>query len=98
SLEIGVDSVTFRYGKRFQTARALTYIRRDLSNHGIDTAFANYISRAGVDASLLKAPQYLPQRSDFSTIARLIRKSPLVIQSDSGIALRDFDSQWSIRL
>jgi hypothetical protein len=78
-------------------AQTLYYFKTDLSN-GSSGAFLRWCAAQGQGLSLLKAASYLPHSDRFSQSRQfLLDNSRLILQDDSGIPLRSFDSRWSLR-
>jgi hypothetical protein len=85
------------------TVRTLHYFCTDLSNGGLagkGAAFLNFVKRAHPDAAYFKAASYLTHEPDFSTIRNaVLANCPLIVQDDSGIPLRCFDTaRWRLQL
>ncbi len=81
-------------------AQTLYYFKTDLSNGGGSGKFLGWCAQQGPGMSLLKAASYLPHSDGFSTVrAFLLNNSRVIVQDDSGIPYRFFDSKrWSLRL
>jgi hypothetical protein len=81
--------------------QTLYYFTSDLANWAIKTnpGFSEFCERQGDGVSLLKAASYLMHAETFSqTREFLLTHSKLILQDDSGIPLRFFDSEkWVIR-
>jgi hypothetical protein len=81
--------------------QTLYYFQTDLSNDGIETqpGFLRFCGQQGSGNSLLKAASYLLHGEGFR-VARsfLLQHSALLLQDDSGIPLRSFETgRWTVR-
>ena len=95
--------VEIRYRRMEDTrARSLIYLRVDLSNQGLAAmpGYAAYARQFGVQASYVKSASYLMHTAEFSAIRDLLLEvSPAVLQDDSGIPFRQFESgSWQATL
>ncbi|HSI15862.1 MAG TPA: hypothetical protein VK961_27690 [Chthoniobacter sp.] len=81
-------------------SQSLYYFKTDLSNGGANGAFLAFCKRHGPGVSLLKSASYLMHEGSFTTIRNFIlTNSTLIVQDDSGIPFRDFDSRrWNVKL
>ena len=81
--------------------QTLYYFTSDLANWAIkaNPGFIKFCEQQGGSASLLKAASYLLQEETFSQVRGfLLTHSRLVLQDDSGIPLRFFESEkWVVR-
>lgn len=75
----------------------LLYVQADLSNDG-NTRLWTWLHSFGAGAAYLKAASYLLHEDSFSRArASLLRDSESILQDDSGIPLRFFEtSQWTL--
>ncbi len=77
--------------------QTLYYFRTNLAN-GASSAFLNWCARQGTGVSLVKSASYLMHTDGFSQCRRfLLDHSRLLVQDDSGIPMRAFDSRWKLR-
>ncbi len=94
----GVNVVFFGPGGAQQT---LYYFQTDLSNDGIKSqpGFISFCDHLGRGRSLLKAASYLPHHGGFTTARDfLLSHSATIVQDDSGIPIKNFDSaKWAVR-
>ena len=81
--------------------QTLYYFETDVSDDGIKSApgFMKFCEKQAPGKSLLKASSYLMHEGGFGRVRDfLLTESKVIVQDDSGIPLRYFDSnQWSIR-
>lgn len=101
---VGVDSSKVSSGVEIsftdtngQTPKKLYYFSADLSNSGIknNQAFAAYMKSLGKFTSFLKSDSYLVHLSHFSMIRDfLLNQSHALLQDDSGVPFKYFDSKW----
>jgi len=77
------------------------YFQTDLSDGGIedDPGFIRFCGELGTGTSLLKAASYLPHSGNFATARDfLLRHCAWIVQDDSGIPIKRFDSaHWDLR-
>ena len=82
-------------------AQTLYYFTTDLGNWGIKAqpGFIKFCERQGEGVSLLKAGSYLMHENGFSEVRDfLLRASKLIVQDDSGIPHRFFQTdKWQLR-
>ncbi len=82
-------------------AQTLYYFDSDLSNSGINShpGVMNFCRARGAGISFLKSASYLMHRNSFSEVrSMLLDLSLTVVQDDSGIPIRYFDSnRWIVR-
>lgn len=79
--------------------RTLYYFQTDLSNGGLpNSGFMTFCDTFGPSDSLVKSASYLLHGSHFSTARDyLLKKSAVIIQDDSGLPLRYFDTKkWEL--
>jgi hypothetical protein len=89
--------ISFRSGAGTQT---MYYFKADLSNGGSGEAVLNFCRRTGSDGlGLLKAASYLLHGDGFSKSREfLLSECRVIVQDDSGIPLRSFQSgRWQLR-
>jgi len=81
-------------------ARRAMYVSGDLSNSGFKSSYRNWVSSYGGGVAYFKAASYLMHDSAFSGIRDwVLSNSSAVVQDDSGIPFRNFDSaKWDVRL
>ena len=79
--------------------QTLHYFKTDLSNGGGNAAFLAFCKKLAPGLSLVKSASYLMHGDGFSTARDfLLANSSLIVQDDSGIPLRAFDSRrWTLR-
>lgn len=83
-----------------EKARRLDYVQANLANAGLksETALVAKLHALAPYVSFLKAAMYLPATARFSYLRRaLLDESSVVVQDDTGIAVRDFDATWAMR-
>ncbi len=84
-----------------EAARELFYFSRDLSNAGLDATpeFVAFLRRLGAFNAYMKSASYLLHMDDFTTLKDfLVASAGTVLQDDSGVPLRDLDSEiWDRR-
>lgn len=94
----GAKIVFFGPGGQKQT---LYYFTSDLSNEGIrgNPAFTRFCDHLGSGQSFVKAASYLMHIDAFHSARDfLLSHSKTLVQDDSGIPLRDFDTaRWNLR-
>jgi hypothetical protein len=94
----GVKVVFFGPSGAQQT---LYYFQTDLSNDGVKSqpGFLAFCDHLGIGSSLLKAASYLPHHPGFTTARDfLLSHSATIVQDDSGIPVKLFDSaKWAVR-
>ena len=94
----GVKISFFGIGGHAQT---LYYFTTDLGNGGIKAqpGFMKFCEQQGEGVSLLKAASYLMHENGFSDVRDfLLRSSKLIVQDDSGIPHRFFQTgKWQLR-
>ena len=74
------------------------YFKTDLSNGGGSAAFLRWCAAQGPANSLLKAASYLLHGDSFTNVRSfLLQHSRVIIQDDSGIPLRAFTKDWTVR-
>lgn len=74
------------------------YFKTDLSNGGGSAGFLKWCAAQGQGSSLLKAASYLMHTEGFSNVRTfLLQNSRVIIQDDSGIPLRAFTKDWTVR-
>ena len=83
--------------------RTLHYFCTDLSNSGLagkGGAFLEFVKRSHPGAAYFKAASYLTHEPEFSTVRNaVLANCPLIVQDDSGIPLRCFDTaRWRLQL
>lgn len=82
--------------------RELWYLRADLSNYGLhrDARILAFLQALGRPHSFLKSASYLLHRPSFTTFREaLLKASASVLQDDSGIPLRVYESRrWQVQL
>lgn len=79
----------------------LYYFSVDLSNGSVEkSGLLSFCRKLGRGDSLLKSASYLPHQNNFAAIRSfLLEQSDTIVQDDTGIPARDFDSaKWSVRL
>ena len=83
------------------TEQTLYYFCTDVSNDGIKSApgFLKFCEKQAPGMSLLKASSYLMHEAGFENARDfLLTRSKIIVQDDSGIPFRYFDSnKWNIR-
>jgi hypothetical protein len=82
---------------RLQT---LSYFSTDLSDGPVNrSGFLSYCASMGEGRALLKAASYLMHEGNFETVRKfLLNNTRVIVQDDSGIPLRHFDSaRWQLR-
>ncbi len=79
--------------------QTLYYFKTDLSNGGGSAGFLKWCAAQGPGVSLVKAASYLMHSDSFSTVRNfLLQNSSAIVQDDSGIPLRSFDTaRWNLR-
>ena len=79
--------------------QTLHYFKTDLSNGGGNAAFLAFCKKHAPGMSLVKSASYLMHGDGFSTARNfLLENSRIIVQDDSGIPLRAFDSRrWTLR-
>ncbi len=80
-------------------AQTLYYFSTNLADDGVRTSgFLKFCEKLGSADSFLKSASYLMHRSGFSSIRDfLLARSALILQDDSGIPLRYFDTKkWAL--
>lgn len=86
-------------GDKLQT---VYYFKTDLSDNGLNknAGFMKYMDALPLCVTYLKAASYLMHTPEFSVIRnKVFDKSLSILQDDSGIAFRFFDSKkWDLRL
>lgn len=83
-------------------SRTLSYLRADLSNGGLASApeIDRFLDGYRHRATFLKAASYLMHSPNFSAVRdRILTRSALVLQDDSGVPFRSFDeASWNRKL
>lgn len=78
-------------------SQTLYYFKTDLSNGG-SGGFLKWCAAQGPGNSLLKAASYLMHTDSFSQVRNfLLNNSRVIVQDDSGIPLRSFTRDWTVR-
>jgi len=79
--------------------QTLHYFKTDLSNGGGNAGFLAFCKKLGPGLSLVKSASYLMHGDGFSTARDfLLANSKIIVQDDSGIPLRAFDTRrWTLR-
>jgi hypothetical protein len=87
--------IRFKQGGGVQT---VYYFKTDLSNGGGSAGFLQWCAAQGPGSSLVKAASYLMHGDGFSNVRSfLLQNSRVIIQDDSGIPLRAFTRDWTVR-
>jgi hypothetical protein len=78
---------------------AMNYSGSQMSGLSTNTPFLQFLKRANINATYLKAASYLLHNPQFSTIRNLLtEESNLILQDDSGIPLRFINpDDWKVR-
>ncbi len=78
---------------------AMTYSGAQMAGLSTNTPFLQFLKRANINATYLKAASYLLHNPQFSTIRNLLtEESNLILQDDSGIPLRFINpDDWKVR-
>ena len=95
------EGVAIRFGDPRHGSRTLRYFALNLQNSrlGRKPGTVKYLDDLSAPATLIKSASYLLHKTYFSTIRDLIlSKSSLIVEDDSGIPYRYFDSAWDVRL
>ena len=79
--------------------QTLHYFKTDLSNGAGNAEFFGFCKKHAPGMSLVKSASYLMHGDGFSTARNfLLANSSIIVQDDSGIPLRAFDSRrWTLR-
>jgi hypothetical protein len=84
------------------TEHSLFYFSSDLSNGGFGKggALLNFLRKTHPDTAYIKSASYLMHEDDFSAVRNyLLAQMNIIVQDDSGIPLRSFDSRrWTLHL
>ena len=96
----GRSAVDIRFRQTYAGTKRLIYVSADLSNSGFDASFASWLNQFSGATAYFKAASYLPHDSSFSEIRSwVLGHCRSVLQDDSGIPYRSFDSQnWNVTL
>ncbi len=85
-----------------ESLHRLLYFSVNLSNQRLreDPQFMTYVGSLKDAVTLLKATSYMPHHAEFSMIREaILKQSAAVLQDDSGIPFRLFDSEhWKVQL
>lgn len=95
----GANGVQIIFSGRDRRPRKLYYFRTDLSDGGISgSGILKFCGFLGTGDSLVKSASYLMHTGGFSKVRNfLLSHSSVIIQDDSGIALRYFDpKRWQL--
>lgn len=88
-------------GKGGVSVRELVYLSMRLEAKSVDPATpeGKFFNRLRGVRTLLKSAVYILQDARYEALKNFIlRKSALIVQDDSGILFRDFNSGWDIKL
>lgn len=95
----GANGVRILFSGRDGRPRKLYYFRTNLSNGGVaKSGFLKFCATLGTGDALVKSASYLMHNAGFSrTRDFLLSHSSVIVQDDSGIALRYFDpAKWQL--
>ncbi len=94
----GRPGVEIRWLTGGGAVRTSVYVSGDLSNSGFNSGFRGWLAGFGRGAAYLKAASYLPHDDRFSQVRDFVlSQADVIVQDDSGIPLRFFDSaRWRI--
>lgn len=100
SVKLAGPSVEIDFNGPSGKSQTLYYVKTDLSNGAGNGQFLGFCKRHAPGASLIKSASYLMHGDSFSTVRNwLLANSSLIIQDDTGIPFRAFDSRrWNVRL
>ncbi len=100
SVKLNGPSVQIDFSSPSRGGQTLYYVKTDLSNGGGNAQFLGFCKKHAPAASLVKSASYLMHGDSFSTVRNfLLANSSLIVQDDSGIPFRSFDSRrWNVRL
>ncbi len=78
-----------------QGKKVLYYFSTDIANDGLDkSGFLNFLKTLAPGDSFIKSASYLPHRAHFSQLREfLLANSRHIVQDDTGIPLKFFDTQ-----
>lgn len=79
--------------------KTLYYFSTNVANRGVrSNGFLTFCDRLGVGDSLVKGASYLMHLDDFSDVRNfLLAHSNMILQDDTGIPIRFFDSNWKLQ-
>lgn len=95
----GANGVRIDFAGRDGRTRKLYYFRTDLSDDGVaKSGILKFCGSLGTGDSLVKSASYLMHTGGFSRVREfLLGHSSVIVQDDSGIALRYFDNaKWRL--
>lgn len=96
----GRSAVEIRFRQTFGGTKRVIYVSADLSNSGFDASLAGWLNQFSGATAYFKAASYLPHDSSFTSVRSwVLENCRSVLQDDSGIPYRLFDSQkWDVTL
>ena len=79
--------------------KTLYYFSTNVANRGVrSNGFLTFCDKLGVGDSLVKGASYLMHLDDFSDVREfLLTHSNTILQDDTGIPVRFFDSNWKLQ-
>lgn len=83
------------------SARRLDYVQLDLANASLknEAQFVADVHALAPYVAFVKAAMYLPAQARFSYLRQaLLDDAAVIVQDDTGIPFRHFDSKWAVRL
>ena len=94
------SSVQINFRGSTGRSQTLYYVKTDLSNGGGNAQFFSFCNKHAPGVSLVKSASYLMHMDSFSKVRNwLLANSTMIIQDDTGIPFRSFDSRrWNVRL
>ncbi len=100
NVEVTPTHAKIQFSGRGGKNQALHYFKTDLSNGGGHASYLSFCKQHAPGATLVKSASYLLHTDGFSSIRSfLLANSAVIVQDDSGIPYRFFDSaHWNVKL
>jgi hypothetical protein len=100
NVEVTPSPAQIQFSGRGGKNQTLHYFKTDLSNGGGHASYLSFCKLHAPGATLVKSASYLMHSDGFSSIRNfLLSNSAVIVQDDSGIPYRFFDSErWNVKL
>jgi hypothetical protein len=100
NVKVNPSSVEISFSGKGFKSKTLSYFKTDLSNGGGNSQFFSFCKQHAPGATLVKSASYLMHGDGFSTVRNfLLANSSVIIEDDSGIPYRFFNSdRWNVKL